>query len=82
MVIKDSDGGGADVASTTGGYSGMVGEAKDAASGMGTVECAAGVGGMISIGISACYAYCACGGCSSCGGSGGAGISGAPGGAT
>ena len=49
---------------------------------MGTVEGAAGAGGMISVGISACCACCAYGGCSSCGGSGGAGISEAPGGAT
>ena len=70
MVIEDSDGGGADVAGTTGGDSRVVGEAEDVASGVGTIECAAGVGGMIFIGISACYAYCACGG------SGGAGISG------
>ena len=50
----------------------MVEGAEDVASGVGTIEGAAGAGGMISIGIST---YCACGGCSSCGGSGGAGIS-------
>ena len=79
MVIVDSDGGGVDVASTTGGVSGVVGGAEDVASGVGTVEGAAEVGGMISIGISAC---CACSGISSCGNSGGTGISGALRGAT
>ena len=79
MVIKDSDGGGADVAGITSGASGVVGRAKDVASGVGTIKGAAGVGGMIFVGISA---YCACGGCSSCGNSGGIGISGAPGGVT
>ena len=73
MVIEDSDGGGDDVTGTTGGTSGVVGGAEDVASGVGTIEGAVGAGGMISVGISACYAY---------GGSRGAGISGAPGGAT
>ena len=82
MVIEDSDGGGADVAGTTGGDLGVVGGAEDVASGMDTIECVAGVGGMIFVGILAYYAYCAYGGCSSCGGFGGADISGAPGGAT
>ena len=62
MVIEDLDGGGADVAGTTGGASGVVGGAEDIASGVGTVEGAVGAGGMISVGISA---YCACGGYSS-----------------
>ena len=79
QVIEDSDGGGADVASTTGGASGVVGGAKDVASGIGTVGGVVGAGSMISIGI---LAYCAYGGCSSCGNSGGVGIFGAPGGAT
>ena len=82
MVIKDSNGGGADVAGTTGGASRVVGGAEDVALGVGTVEGVVGAVGMISIGIStycACYAY---GGCSSCGGSGGAGISRAPEGIT
>ena len=82
MVIVDSDGGGVDVASTTGGVSGVVGGAEDVASGVGTVEGAARVGGMISVGISPCCTCCACGCYSSCGNSGGASISGAPGGAT
>nr|CAN83616.1 hypothetical protein VITISV_011369 [Vitis vinifera] len=77
MVIKDSNGGGVDVAGTIGGASRMIGEAEDIASGVGTVEGVVGASGMISIGISAC---CACGGCSSCGGSRGAGISEVPGG--
>ena len=68
MVIEDSDGGGADVAGTADGASGIVGGAEDVTSGVGTI----GAGGMIFVGISACYAYCACGSCSSCGGSGGA----------
>ena len=82
MVIEDSDGGGADVAGTTGGDLGVVGGAEDVASGMDTIECVAGVGGMIFVGI---LAYCACypyGDCSSCGGSKGAGIYGALRGAT
>ena len=74
MVIEDSDGRGADVASTTGEASRMVGGAENVASGVGTIGGVVGAGGMIFVGISAC---CACGGCSSCGGSGGAGISGA-----
>ena len=78
-MLEDSNGGGANVAGTTGGASRVVGGAEDVALGVGTIEGAAGVGGMISVRISAC---CACGGCSSCGGSGGAGISGAPRGAT
>ena len=82
MVIEDLDGGGADVAGTTGGASRVVGGAEDVASGMGTVEGTAGAGGMIFVGI---LAYCACypyGDCSSCGGSKGAGIYGALRGAT
>ena len=79
MVIEDSDGGGDDVAGTTGRASRVVRRADDVALGVGTVEGAVGAGGMISVGISA---YCACGDCSSCGGFGGVGISGAPGGAT
>ena len=79
MVIVDSDGGGVDVASTTGGVSGVVGGAEDVASSVGTVEGAAGAGSMISVGISA---RCACGGCSSYGNSGGASIFGALEGAT
>ena len=79
MVIEDSDGRGIDVAGTIGGASGMVGGAEDVALSVGTVECVAGVGGMIFVDISACCAY---GGCSSCGNSGGVGIFGAPGGAT
>ena len=82
MVIDDSNGGGADVTSTIGGASGVVRGAEDVASGVGTVEGAAGAGGMIFVGILAYCACCACGGCSSCGSSEGAGISGAPGGAT
>ena len=79
MVLEDSDGGGGvDVASTTDGASEVVGGAEDVASVMGTVKGAAWAGGMIFVGIAACYA---CGGCSSCGGAGGASISGAPGGA-
>ena len=79
MMIEDSDGEGADVVGTTGRASGVVRGAEDVASGVGTIEGAAGAGDMISIGISAC---CACGGFSSRGGSGGAGISGAPRGVT
>ena len=79
MVIEDSDGGGVDVASTTGGASEVVGQAEDVASGVGTIEGVVGTGVMISVGISACCAY---GSCSSCGGSRGVGISGAPRGAT
>ena len=60
----------------------MVGGAEDVASGVGTVEGAVRVGGMISVGISPCCTCCACGCCSSYGNSGGASISGAPGGAT
>ena len=75
MVIEDSDGRGVDVVGTTGGALG----AEDVASGVSTIEGAAGAGSMISVGISA---RCACGGCSSYGNSGGAGIFGAPGGAT
>ena len=74
MVIEDSDGGGVEVVSTTGGASGVVGGAEDVTSGVGTIGDAAEAGGMIFVGISAC---CACGGCSSCGNFGGAGISGA-----
>ena len=51
----------------------MVEGAEDVASGVGTVEGAAGAGGMISVGI---LAYCACGG------SRGTAISRAPRGAT
>ena len=78
-MIEDLNGGGTDVAGTTGRASRVVGGAKDVASSVGTVEGAAGAGSMISVGISARYAY---GGCSSYGNSRGAGISGAPGGAT
>ena len=60
----------------------MVGGAKDVASSVGTIEGAAGAGGMISIGILGCCTYCACGGCSSYGNSGGTGISRAHEGAT
>ena len=49
MVIEDSDGGGADVAGTADGASGIVGGAEDVTSGVGTI----GAGGMISAGISA-----------------------------
>ena len=38
MVIKDSNGGGVDVAGTIGGASRMIGEAEDIASGVGTIE--------------------------------------------
>ena len=82
MVIEDSDGGGADVAGTTGGDSRMVRGAEDVASCVGTIEGVVGASGMISIGISACCACYAYGGCLSCGGSGSAGISEVPGGAT
>ena len=73
MVIKDSDGGGVDVASTTGGTSRVVGGVEDVTLGMGTIKGAAEAGGMIFVGILACYA---------CGGSRGSGIFEAPGGAT
>ena len=76
MVIVESDGRGADVAGTTGGVLGMMEGVEDVASGMGTIEGAAGAGGMISIGIST---YCACGGCSSSSIFRGAGIAGASG---
>ena len=79
MVIEDSSGGGADVAGTNSGASGVVGGAEDVALGVGTVEGVVGAVGMIYVGISACCAY---GGCSSYGGCRGAGISGAPRGAT
>ena len=78
MVIEDSDGGGVEVVSTTGGASGVVGGAKDVTLSVGTIEGVAGAGGMISVGISAYCVCCACGGFSSCGSSGGAGIFGAP----
>ena len=57
----------------------MVSGTEDVTSGVGTIEGAAGAGGMISIGISTCCAY---GGCSSYGDSRGAGISRAHRGAT
>ena len=79
MVIEDSDGGGDDVAGTTGRASRVVRRADDVALGVGTVEGAVGAGGMISAGISAYCAYC---GCLSCGISGGAGLVGASGSAT
>ena len=79
MVIEDLDGGGADVAGTTGGALGVVRRAEDVASSVGIAEGATRVGGMISVGILACCAY---DGCSSYGGSGGASISRALGGAT
>ena len=79
MVIDDSNGRGVNIADTTGGASRVIGGAEDVALGVGTIEGAAGVGGMISISISNC---CACGGCSSYGDYGGAGIYGALGGAT
>ena len=79
MVIVDSDGGGADVAGTTGGVLGVVRRAEDVASGVGTVEGAAGEGGMVSTGILAYCGYC---GYSSYGNSRGAGLARAPGGAT
>ena len=82
MVIEDSDGGGVEVVSTTGGASGVVGGAKDVTLSVGTIEGVAGAGGMISVGISAYCACCPYGGCSSYGGSRGACISRAPGGAT
>ena len=79
MVIVDLDGGGANVAGTTGGVSGVVGGAEDVASSVGTIEGATGVGDMISAGISTC---CACCGYSSYGISRCAGLVGAPRGAT
>ena len=79
MVIIDSDEGGADVAGTTGGVPRVVGGAKDVASGVSTIEGAAGAGPMISVGISACCAYY---GYSSCVNSGCTGLAGALGGAT
>ena len=42
MVIEDSDGRGADVVGTTGGALEVVGGAEDVASGVGTIEGAAG----------------------------------------
>ena len=68
-----------DVAGTTSGVPRVVGGAEDVASDMGTIEGATGVGGMISVGISAC---CTCYGCSSRCNSGCAGLAGAPGCAT
>ena len=53
VVIDDSDGGGTDVAGTIGGASRVVGRAEDVALSVGTVECAAGVDGMIFVDISA-----------------------------
>ena len=79
MVIVDSDVGGVNVASMTGGISGVVGGAEDVASGMGIVEGATGESDMIFAGILACCDYC---GCSSCGIFGCAGLAEAPGGAT
>ena len=79
MVIVDSDGGGADVASTIGGVLRAVEGAEDVASGVGIIEGAAGAGGMISVGILTCCGYC---GCSSCGISRCAGLVRALGGAT
>ena len=82
MEILYLDGWGMDVAGTTGGVLGVVGGAEDVASGVSTVEGAAGASAMISIGISAsctCYGCC---GCSSCGISGCSGPIGAPGWAT
>ena len=79
MVIEDSDGGGDDVAGTTGRASRVVGRADDVASGVGTVEGAVGAGDMIYAGISTC---CACCGYSSYGISRCAGLVGAPRGAT
>ena len=74
MVIEDSDGGrGANVAGTTSEASRVVGGTEDVASGVGTIKGAAEAGGMIFVGILACYA---------CGGSRGSGIFEAPGGAT
>ena len=78
-MLEDSNGGGANVAGTTGRASRVVGGAKNVASGVGTIGDATKASGMISVNISACCAY---GGCSSCGDSGGAGIFGALGGAT
>ena len=74
MVIVDSDGGGADVVGTPGGVSGVVGEVKDVASGVVTIEGAVVADDMIFVGIST---YCAC-----CGIFGCAGLVGALGGAT
>ena len=74
MVIVDLDRGGANVAGTTGGVSGVVGGAEDVASSVGTIEGATGAGDMIFVGISAYCAYCGISGC--------AGLAGAPGGAT
>ena len=79
MVIEDSDGGGVDVASTTGGTSRVVGGVEDVALGMVTVKGAAGASGMIFVGISTCCGYC---GYSSCDISRCAGLAGAPRGAT
>ena len=50
-MILDLDRGGANVAGTTGRVPRVVGDAKDVASGMSTIEDATGAGGMISIGI-------------------------------
>ena len=49
--MEDSDGGGVDVAGTTGGASGVVGGAKNVTSGVGTVGDAARAGSMISVSI-------------------------------
>ena len=75
MVIVNSDGGGADVAGTTGRVLEVVERAEDVTSGVSTVEGVVEAGAMISVGIST---YCTCCGCSSYGIYGCSGLAGAP----
>ena len=75
VTVGSNEGGGAQVAGLTGGAPWVIGAAGSVALGMCTEVCAAGVGGVVSMRISSCWAW---GSYSSWGSSGGGSISGAP----
>ena len=80
MAILDSDGGGgSDVDGTIGGVPGVAGGVESATLGIGPVKSTAGVGALMSAGIST---NCGSSGCSRCGISGCSGPAGAPGSAS
>ena len=78
VTVGSDEGGGAEVAGTTGGAFWVIGEAGSVASGMCTEVCAAGARGVMSVRISSYWAW---GGCSSWCSSGSGGTSRAPWGA-
>ena len=76
VVLGSNEEEGSDVAGITGGSRGVAGEAKDATSGIGSVEGTIGAGALVSVGVSM---GCGSSGCSGCGISGCSTPAGAPG---